>query len=95
MKVYNVTDIQNLLGLGRTKAYKFIREVYCARKPFRVLKIGNSYRIPSHSFDNWLDGEAESVTEMKSEDMQWKIKNEYQIVNIGCVIGEIRKDNGY
>lgn len=94
MKVYNVNDIQNLLGLGRSKAYEFVREVYHDKKPFQVLKIGSSYRIPSHSFDKWLNGEAESLKEMKSEDMQWKTKNEYQIVNIGCIVGEIRKDNG-
>ena len=27
-KVYKVEDVQNLLGLGRSKAYEFIENVY-------------------------------------------------------------------
>ena len=37
-KVYKVEDVQNLLGLGRSKAYEFIENVYYDRKPFRVLR---------------------------------------------------------
>ena len=33
-KVYKVEDVQNLLGLGRSKAYEFIENVYYDRKPF-------------------------------------------------------------
>ena len=58
-KVYKVEDVQNLLGLGRSKAYEFIENVYYDRKPFRVLKIGRSYRIPCNSFDRWLNGDEE------------------------------------
>lgn len=32
------------------KVYK-VENVYYDRKPFRVLKIGRSYRIPCNSFD--------------------------------------------
>ena len=31
-KVYKVEDVQNLLGLGRSKAYEFIENVYYDRK---------------------------------------------------------------
>ena len=58
-KVYKVEDVQNLLGLGRSKAYEFIENVYYDRKPFRVLKIGRSYRIPCNSVDRWLNGDEE------------------------------------
>lgn len=58
-KAYKVEDVQNLLGLGRSKAYEFIENVYYDRKPFRVLKIGRSYRIPCNSFDRWLNGDEE------------------------------------
>ena len=58
-KVYKVEDVQNLLGLGRSKAYEFIENVYYDRKPFRVLKIGISYRIPCNYFDKWLNGDEE------------------------------------
>ena len=50
-KVYKVEDVQNLLGLGRSKAYEFIENVYYDRKP--------SYRIPCNSFDRWLNGDEE------------------------------------
>ena len=49
-KVYKVEDVQNLLGLGRSKAYEFIDKVYNDINPFRVLKIGISYRIPFNKF---------------------------------------------
>lgn len=53
--VYSVSEIQKLLGLGRTKSYKFLEEVYKEQKPFRVLKIGKLYRVPKDSFDKWLN----------------------------------------
>ncbi|WP_283681001.1 helix-turn-helix domain-containing protein [Parablautia sp. Marseille-Q6255] len=54
-RVYEVEDIQEILNIGRTKAYAFIQEVYHEQKPFKVIKIGNIYRIPKASFDRWLD----------------------------------------
>lgn len=54
-RVYEVEDIQEILSIGRTKAYAFIQEVYKEQKPFKVIKIGNIYRIPKTSFDSWLD----------------------------------------
>lgn len=54
-KVYSISEVQKLLGLGRTKAYKFLDEVYKNQAPFRVLKIGKLYRIPKDSFDQWLN----------------------------------------
>ena len=58
-KVYKVEDVQNLLGLGRSKAYEFIENVYYDRKPFRVLKIGRSYRIPCNSLGKKPNSKAE------------------------------------
>lgn len=54
-KVYEVKDIQDILGISRNGAYEFVRKAYDTRKPFRVIKIGGSYRIPKISFDAWLD----------------------------------------
>ena len=54
-KVYNIAEIQKLLGLGRTKTYNFLEKVYREQKPFRVIKIGKLYRIPKEAFDNWLN----------------------------------------
>lgn len=54
-KVYDVEDIQKLLGIGRSKAYTYLEEVYQTQEPFRVIKIGKLFRVPKQSFDNWLD----------------------------------------
>ena len=52
--VHSIAEIQKLLGLGRTKTYSFLEEVFKTQKPFKVIKIGKLYRIPKESFDNWL-----------------------------------------
>ena len=52
--VYEVTDIMSILNISRSSAYRFIQETYKTQHPFTVLKIGNNYRIPKKSFDNWL-----------------------------------------
>ncbi len=55
-QVYMASDIQKILGLGKTKTYQFLNEVYRQKKPlFRVIKVGNSVRILKQSFDNWLN----------------------------------------
>ena len=53
--VYDVEDIQRLLGIGRSKAYTYLDEVYQVQKPFRVIKIGKLFRVPRQSFDSWLN----------------------------------------
>ena len=55
-QVYLATDIQKILGIGRSKSYLFLEEVYGQKNPpFRVLKIGKLYRVPKQSFDAWLN----------------------------------------
>lgn len=58
-KVYGAEELQQILGIGRSKIYAFLNEVYKNKEPFRVIKIGKSYRIPKESFDRWLNGEVE------------------------------------
>ena len=53
-KVYEAEDIQKLLGLGRSKTYEFLDEVFQKQEPFRVIKIGKLYRIPCALFDRWV-----------------------------------------
>ena len=55
-QVYTPSEIQVLLGIGRSKTYQFLAQVYFEGKPFRVLKIGNQYRILKKSFDEWMCG---------------------------------------
>ncbi|MCD8368944.1 MAG: helix-turn-helix domain-containing protein [Clostridiales bacterium] len=54
--VYEVSEIEHLLGLKRSAVYNFIRLAYQKQEPFRVLKINGSYRIPKCSFDEWIAG---------------------------------------
>lgn len=54
-KVYEVSDIQKILGLGRSKTYDFLDEVYRNKKPFNVIKIGKLYKVPKLSFDKWIE----------------------------------------
>ncbi len=54
-KVYEVSDIQKILGLGRSKTYDFLDEVYKNKKPFNVIKIGKLYKVPKLSFDRWVE----------------------------------------
>lgn len=56
-KVYTVQEIQEILNISRTFAYKFADEVYQKQEPFVVLKIGKSFRIPKDSFDRWMKGQ--------------------------------------
>ncbi len=56
-RVYDVSDIQTILGLGRTKTYKFLEEIYHKQNPFTVLKIGKLYKVPKDSFDMWMKGQ--------------------------------------
>ena len=52
---YNVKDIQKILGIGRSRAYEYLREVYKSGTPFKVIKIGTIYKIPILSFNNWMN----------------------------------------
>lgn len=54
--VYLACDIQRMLGIGKSKSYTFLEEVYKSQNPpFRVIKIGKLFRVPKNSFDAWLN----------------------------------------
>lgn len=56
-QVYLAADIQKALGLGKTKTYDFLNQVYKQQgqnPPFRVIKVGTSIRVHKQSFDAWL-----------------------------------------
>ena len=50
-KVYTVQEITGMLAISKNAAYQFVRD----NPPFRVLKIGDTYRIPKESFDRWFE----------------------------------------
>ena len=55
--VYLASDIQKALGLGRSKTYLFLDEVYrqLENRPFLVIKVGKLVRVPKKSFDDWIN----------------------------------------
>ena len=54
-KVYDAKDIQSILGIPKSNTYDFLKKVYKEQQPFRVIKIGKSYRIPKKAFDHWIN----------------------------------------
>lgn len=55
-QVYLASDIQKALGLGKTKTYEFLNQVYKEKEPpFRVIKVGTAVRVTKQSFDHWLN----------------------------------------
>lgn len=55
-RVYDVSDIQIILGLGRSNVYKFLESVFRKQDPFKVIKVGKLYKVPREPFDNWVNG---------------------------------------
>ena len=49
-RTYTVGEIAEILGIGRTSAYKLIRS-----GQFQTVRIGSAIRISKSSFDDWLD----------------------------------------
>ena len=49
-RTYTVNEIQDILGISLSGAYKLI-----GQKCFKVVRVGRSIRISKKSFDNWLD----------------------------------------
>ena len=50
VKAYSVEDIAEMLQIGRTAAYKLVREGH-----FKTVNIGRKIRISKKSFEEWLD----------------------------------------
>lgn len=48
-KVFNVKDLQRVLGIGRDTAYALMRN-----KSFPAIKIGNRYIVEIGMFEQWL-----------------------------------------
>ena len=54
-KVLTVNDVQEILQISQKTAYNLVRQALATGDPFKVIKIGNRYKIPTESFLNWLD----------------------------------------
>ena len=49
-RCYTVQDLQDILGVGSKSVYGLLQ-----RNEFRWIRVGNVYRIPKKSFDEWLE----------------------------------------
>lgn len=49
-RTYTVSEIQDILGIGRVSAYTLVKS-----NVFRSVRVGDSIRISKRSFDAWLD----------------------------------------
>ena len=47
---YDVVDIQEMLGLGRSTTYNWIHAIFKVQQPFKVVKVGKLYKIPKKIF---------------------------------------------
>ena len=54
--VYQARYIQEKLCLSKTKTYDYLKQVYNTQSPFRVIRIGSTFRIPKKEFNEWLYG---------------------------------------
>jgi hypothetical protein len=50
-RVYTVREIMGILSISKNAAYNFIEN----NPPFKVFRVGSSYRIGKISFDQWFE----------------------------------------
>lgn len=55
-KVLMVKDVQEILQISQKTAYNLVKQALTTGDMFKVIKIGNTYRIPAEPFLNWIDG---------------------------------------
>ena len=56
-QTYFPKDIQEMLGISKSRVYTFLAETYALKDPpFRVIRVGKLFRVPKKSFDQWLNG---------------------------------------
>ncbi|MDQ1147047.1 excisionase family DNA binding protein [Bacillus sp. SORGH_AS 510] len=50
-EILDVSDIQNILGIGRRQAYELVNS-----GQFHTVRIGRRIKISRDTFNNWLKG---------------------------------------
>lgn len=63
IKFFSVTEISEIIGISRTKAYDLIVSDDC---PFRAVRIGKRICVPANSFYNWYN----SFVEDEQKDLE-------------------------
>ncbi|WP_255507895.1 helix-turn-helix domain-containing protein [Lysinibacillus sp. BW-2-10] len=51
-EVYDVSDLQNILDIGRKQAYQLANS-----NAFHTIKVGSRIKIPKSTFNQWLTGQ--------------------------------------
>ena len=59
-RVYTPREIGEILGICRTATYALLNRARKNNDMFRVIKVGDSVRVPIKEFDAWLEGGAEN-----------------------------------
>lgn len=57
--VYTVAEIEKMLGISKSKAYTLVHKAWKEGVPFRVIKVGEEYRIPKKQFEQWVGFEVD------------------------------------
>lgn len=50
-EVYTMKQVQQMLGISKTKTYQLAKD-----RVFPVIMLGRNYLSPVRAFDRWLDG---------------------------------------
>ena len=51
----SVADCATILGISKSAAYTMTEKAYKSGQPFKVIRIGRSYRILKQSFFNFIN----------------------------------------
>ena len=54
--VLDVSDIQEILSIGRLQAYQLVHS-----GAFRIIKVGKRIKIPRRTFTQWLEGDNDNA----------------------------------
>lgn len=50
-----VKDVKEILQVSQKTDYNLVKQALTTGDMFKVIKIGNTYRIPTKSFLDWID----------------------------------------
>ena len=59
-RVYTPKEIREQLSIGKTATYDLLNRARKKGTMFRVIKVGDSIRVPIKEFEAWLEGGAEN-----------------------------------
>ena len=59
-RVYTPKEISEQLSIGKTATYALLNKARKDGTMFRVIKVGDSIRVPIKEFEAWLEGGAEN-----------------------------------